>query len=283
MFPSIWTDAFFDLPCDESIRRIADCGWKTLELAEIHWRQMADLEDPDKEAERIGQLASDLGVSLRQMHGYTFGICGPEDEYRAGVEKALRSIEWGAAMGVQLYVLHPGSAPSDESPADEEFVRGRNAEVTTALSDAAKKVGMKIALENMVDGWTDSGRRFGATVQELLWLVNQTDPENVGVCWDTGHAHLQGLDQGKAIRALGKHLIATHIDDNDTSRDQHLVPYEGTIDWEDMLTALRDTGYEGPFNLEIGGGVHRIPVPIRALKVRYAFDLTTAMLGLTAE
>ena len=279
MLPSIWTDAFFDLSCEESVRRIADCGWRTLELAEIHWRMMAKLPDPAKEANDIARLTSDLGVSIPQMHGCTFPVCGTGAEVKQGIELGLRSIEWGAALGVKLYVFHPGSSPCDESDDDLARVRGMNVEVVAALSDAAKKVGMKIALENLVDNPGAGRRRFCATPRELLWLAGQTDPENVGVCWDTGHAHLQRLNQGKAIRALGPHLIATHIDDNDTSRDQHLVPYEGTIDWQDVLAALREINYQSTFNLEIGGGVHRIPIPIRALKVRYAHELTQAMLA----
>ena len=279
MTPSIWTDAFFDLSCEESLKRIADCGWKTLELAEVHWRELSKRDDPDREFAALSRLASSLGVTVAQTHGVTFPVCGEEAVVRDGLDRGLRSIEWCAAVGVRLYVFHPGTAPCDESEDDLKRVRDANVEVVGRLSEAARKVGMKIALENMVDAFTGGRRHFGATPAELIWLAEQTDPENVGICWDTGHGHLQRLDQGKAIRALGDRLIATHVADNDTSRDQHLLPFEGTIDWKAVLDALRDIGYEGTFNLEIGGGVHRIPISFRAAKVRYALELVTAMVN----
>ena len=67
----------------------------------------------------------------------------------------------------------------------------------------------------------------------MLWLVEETDPEIVGICWDMNHAQVQKLDQYQAIKELGEHLFHTHI--NDTMKDseeQHLLPFEGKVDWK---------------------------------------------------
>jgi len=99
----------------------------------------------------------------------------------------------------------------------------------------------------------------------------------MGVCWDTGHANIQKLNQYQAIKALGKNLVTTHIDDNDTSGDQHLLPFEGNINWKAIITALREINYMGLFNLEVGGAIHKVPFTIREAKLRYALELTKTL------
>jgi sugar phosphate isomerase/epimerase len=39
----------------------------------------------------------------------------------------------------------------------------------------------------------------------------------------------------EAIRDL---VVTTHVHDNHGERDEHLLPYEGTIDWNGTLAAL---------------------------------------------
>lgn len=278
MTVSIWTDAFLDLPLEESLRRIAECGWRTVELAGIHWEPLLKHPNPDSELRRMRKLSSELGITIKQMHGVCYDVCGEKKARESGLEIAIKTIEWGAELGVESYVFHPGSRPWEQSEEALRTVQEMNVEAISEMSEAGKKVGVKIALENVVDA-RGGGRNFGSNPHELIWLAKNTDPENVGVCWDTGHAHLQGLKQAECIEYLSDFLIATHIADNDTSRDEHLLPYEGTIEWEPIIRALRKIDYEGLFNLEISGGVHRIPLDFRELKVRYACKLVEAMLN----
>ena len=44
---------------------------------------------------------------------------------------------------------------------------------------------------------------------------------------------------------MSEHLIATHVHDNRGRTDDHLVPFEGTIDWPAALTAVQKVGYDG--------------------------------------
>jgi sugar phosphate isomerase/epimerase len=54
-----------------------------------------------------------------------------------------------------------------------------------------------------------------------------------------------------AIETVSEHLITTHVHDNRGRTDDHLVPFEGTIDWPAALTAVQKVGYDGTFVLEI--------------------------------
>jgi sugar phosphate isomerase/epimerase len=162
----------------------------------------------------------------------------------------------------------------------EETKEG-NLEMLRGWVTWAERFGIEIAVENMHDMIPDIvGRRaFGAIPSELLWLVKETNPELVGVCWDVNHAHVQKLDQYRAIKQLGKHLLHTHINDTTTdSEEQHLLPFEGKVDWKAVIKALKEINYQGLFSLEAGASVGSLPLSLRDLKLRYALELTEAMI-----
>ena len=71
------------------------------------------------------------------------------------------------------------------------------------------------------------------------------------VCVDVGHAAISGPDPEELIRGLdNKTLGCLHIHDNDYLHDQHLLPYTGDLNWENITSALKDICYQGAFSLE---------------------------------
>jgi len=97
------------------------------------------------------------------------------------------------------------------------------------LSLFARQRGVTLALENTPGEM--------ASPANLKHFLEQTRLTNVKLCFDTGHAHLEsGVAAGlEAIRDL---VVTTHIHDNRGERDDHVLPYEGTIDWNGALAAL---------------------------------------------
>jgi sugar phosphate isomerase/epimerase len=97
------------------------------------------------------------------------------------------------------------------------------------LSLFAKQRGVTIALENTPGEM--------ATPANLKGFLEQTRLTNVKLCFDTGHAHLEGgvVAGLETIRDLA---VTTHVHDNRGERDDHFLPYEGTIDWNAALPAL---------------------------------------------
>ena len=60
------------------------------------------------------------------------------------------------------------------------------------------------------------------------------------------------------MRKLGKTVKCVHIHEVDGIKDRHTVPftYPGVMDWEDIAAAMREIGYEGTVNFEIGGNYY---------------------------
>jgi len=105
--------------------------------------------------------------------------------------------------------------------------------------------------------WKD-GIRFAfenggptATMEYAIALADAVGLDRAGICVDTGHAALGDLGPAKAIRMAGYRLITTHIQDNLGERDDHMPPGDGRIDWDDVVAALNEVGYDGCFQLEL--------------------------------
>jgi sugar phosphate isomerase/epimerase len=70
-----------------------------------------------------------------------------------------------------------------------------------------------------------------------------------GACWDTGHANCEG-HQYEDLIAMGDWLKAIHFNDNRGEKDEHLMPFNGTMSMDDIMHGLLDIGYKGYFTLE---------------------------------
>jgi len=86
-----------------------------------------------------------------------------------------------------------------------------------------------------------------ATPVNLKHFLEQTRLTGVKLCFDTGHANIEG-GLGEALEAVRDLVITTHIHDNHGERDDHLLPYQGNIDWDATLSALPP---EAPMVLEL--------------------------------
>ncbi|MBC8233283.1 sugar phosphate isomerase/epimerase [bacterium] len=278
MKPSIWTDAFVELQPEEAVKRMAKVGWKYIELADKHWRDIDKRQNPEQDFAKLKKQCEVLRIEILQMHGPMFNPCEEEEQLQGHIATAKRALKWASILEVQWVVFHPGCVPMAEDEQVAEQVRQKNLLLFHELVADAQRLNIRIAVENIFDNEKQGRRTFGAIPPDLLWLVQNTAPGMLGVCWDTGHGNIQKLDQYRAITTLGKHLVATHIADNDTSKDQHLLPFEGNIDWKAVISGLRDIRYDGLFNLEIGGAVHKVPIGIRESKLRYALELITFMI-----
>ena len=107
------------------------------------------------------------------------------------------------------------------------------------LSLFARHRGITLALENTPGEM--------ATPVNLKHFLERTRLSGVKLCFDTGHANIEG-GVAEALEAARDLVVTTHVHDNRGERDDHLLPYEGTIDWSATLTALPP---EAPIVLEL--------------------------------
>jgi sugar phosphate isomerase/epimerase len=69
--------------------------------------------------------------------------------------------------------------------------------------------------------------------------------------FDTGHAHACKELVHLIPYKLGARIIGTHLCDNRGHENHSWAPGDGTIAWPELFISLAQTGYQGPYDIEI--------------------------------
>lgn len=271
----------------EALRRCAAAGFQALDMN--YWDlqgQMLQIGWSEEEtwAKEIRAYADQLGVRFTQMHGPvhggTFTNLVPGLTLDSFVGLAERSLRTAAILGIPWVVFHPSDIAKDGKESYQEIL-DFNISFYRRLLPVLEETGVGIALENVC--YVPGFNRVFAIAEELVQLVDALDHPLIGACWDTGHAHVMMVDQASAFRILGNRLKATHIHDNDGVKDLHLLPYQGTINWTELVGALKEIHYSGDFTYEAHNGVNKLPDGIRDTGLKFAFDLGNYVISLDKD
>ena len=287
MKPSMSTLYLRELNPHQAVQLFAKHGWHYLELSECHAHDLAAQGDPAQTGEAFRQFAADQGVSFLQGHlpvvrysdadgskgevGY-FDIAPASDqELTQAIDVVKRWIDLFGTLGVRSAVLHLGGYNLRDVGWPEKAIFEHRVETLSRVAKYAAAKEIDICLENLTFPNCDV-----ETLEKIRAFATGVDADNLGVCLDTGHAAMAGLDCVEYIRDAGSLLKALHVHDNVGPEGNHVLPYElSSIPWDRVLAALAETGYAGLLNLEIPG--RRSPMPIREARLDYAKALASYM------
>ncbi|NLG52081.1 MAG: sugar phosphate isomerase/epimerase [Chloroflexi bacterium] len=284
---NVFWDKEMSVSLEEGLRRCAEAGFEGVDFNFVDYdrsmlERMVGRLDSDAYARSLRKRAEELGLRFVQAHGPIFDKFGDPQVVQPLVEMSHESLRWAAAVGAPWIVFEPETASGAFDEAHYEENMQRNLAFFRDLLRTAEEVGIGIAIENVSDALARPGarRRYYSVPTELIDLVDRLNHPLIGICWDVGHAHLQRLDQRQALRALGKRLVATHIQDNDGVKDWHMLPYCGDVDWRSVVAGLRDIGYTGAFCYETHRSIRFVPDHLRDDLLRYAVRLGKHLLSL---
>lgn len=256
-----------------------------LELAEFGFREIElfatmghfDYHDERAIAELAGWLA-DAGLKLHSVHAPIVehlheGQWGPALSTATSAEKAraLAVAEAQAAANIarlipySYLVTHLG-IPDELGPGAEDNSPVAARASLEQLAAAAASAGVELAVE-VIPNRLSAAERLVQMLEDEVEL----DPPGAGICLDMGHAFLMG-DLADAIEAVSGHLVTTHVHDNRGKSDDHLVPFDGRIDWPTALMSLQKVGYEGCILFELGNTSTPREVLQKSVEVRRKFD-----------
>jgi len=218
--------------------------------------------------DEIAKTADTLGIGLIQAHA---PMGKPLADGGKLLRETLRCVDACGAWGIPNLVVHSGYVHG-LSP---EQTFARNKEFFMPLLERAEKYGVHILVENFnkmcVNGlyWIDNA-------PDLLRMIETVDHPLFHAVWDTGHANMQEMPQDEALRMLGSHVRALHVQDNMGDADTHLAPFLGTMNLDAVMSGLADIGYDGYFTFEVGGFF--LPA-----NKRRPFDRSTKLAGAPIE
>lgn len=245
--PETGTQALFDM-CG----RIVKSGFTQFDFLPDVKR-----EDYDEHAKKCREAFDEMGAYAHQGHCPIWRYKRDIDESII-LETSLKAVEAAGIMGSKFLVVHADEyrfAPGEEY--DSKKIMAAMYEYVAPINEKAQKYNVKICLENLFEEgrYPDMERsRFTSTLEELLGLVEKFNG-SVGVCWDFGHALCAFKEDTTAafMQAL-PYIKCTHVHDNNMKSDWHMLPFCGKNEWEIMIKALKDSGYEGNLSYELHCG-----------------------------
>jgi len=214
----------------------------------------------------IRERAAELGLTISQTHGrcttYT-----PDKEYSDFARwVSERDLFATSILGAPACVIQNIStyAWGVRSP---EFMHEKNAQFISDISPFAEKYDVSIGFETFGDVWLDGKRYidFFGDSDELMKQYKMTETGKKVLCMDTGHTNKAcsvGKEWGRtlpsveeSIKMFGKDLKLLHLNDNNGYTDQHLPPYfpgyQFSLNWDSIMAALDEVGYDGVYNFEL--------------------------------
>lgn len=240
------TRSHFDYRDPGALPQLAE--WLSDTRLELH-----SVHAPIMEAMRNGQWVGSFSIAS-----------GDEARRKASVAEAQSALAIASTVPFRYLVVHVGVPIEKASPGDNRPDAARRSVVE--IVEAAARVHVQVALEVMPNPLSGAEGLVHA-IEEPLEGVD------VGICLDYGHANLM-TDIGDAIETVSGHLWTTHVHDNHGKRDEHLVPYGGSIDWDAAMMATQKIGYDGMLMFEVAGGSDPVAVLKRAEKARERLEKT---------
>jgi sugar phosphate isomerase/epimerase len=251
----ISTHLFHHVPLEERhLATIAAHGFDAIEL--FATRSHFDYRDEAA----VGRLAAwlrDTGLSLNSIHApittsLVDGQWGPPlsnashdpAARRAAVDETVAALAIAGRIPVRFLVLHLG-VPTELATAPGVNGRDHARRSLGEIHAAAAALDVRVAVEVIPNELSRA--------DALVTLIEEDlDATDVGICLDYGHAFLMG-DVVDTIETVSGHLVTTHVHDNHGRTDDHLLPFDGRIDWAAALIATQKIGYDGTLLFEVAG------------------------------
>ncbi len=89
--------------------------------------------------------------------------------------------------------------------------------------------------------------------EQAMALAEATGPD-CGVCMDAFHINIEEADWRQAIRDVGDRLTDFHVAENN-----RMPPGMGDYDWKEVVSILREVGYDGAMTMEFVAPIDRTP------------------------
>jgi len=200
----------------------------------------------------LQQWLTEAGLQLLSVHapvgesfergrwGPPYNLASPDEARRMqAVKECERAIRIARRIPFRFLVTHIG-VTGDQADQNSRSAARKSVE---ALHRLAEPLDVRVAIEVIPN-------ELSRSASLVHFVEDVIEAPGLGICLDFGHAHMGG-DLIEAIETVSEHVIATHVHDNRGRTDDHLAPFEGTIDWAGALTAVQKVGYDDTLLFEL--------------------------------
>ncbi len=217
----------------ETMELIRACGFQAVFTNDI---DVAVVALQKEKADSLGLQTEFIHAPFRKINDLWL----PGEAYRALMDRIYQAVDTAAACGIPSVILHASSGYFPPEICDVGLDR------LDRLVSYCHQKGVTACFENL--------RKVG----NLCYLADRYEAlDCVRFCYDCGHGHCYTPQMGW-VEFFAKRMIATHIHDNfgqtpglEAHDDLHLLPFDGNIDYADLMRRMDRVGYEGTLMLEV--------------------------------
>ncbi len=235
-----------DWPMSKVAALAKDAGFEAIELDYGPGRPL-NAESSEEEARALRQTCLDAGLEVSSLASGVFwsvNLLAEEEGMHAEAKDHVRHmIRLGAALEVDTLLIVPGFVGPFEAGApvigDYEATYNRALDDFRELAADAEKAGVTLGIETV---WN----KFLTSPMEMRAFVDAVGSPNVGVYLDVGNVLRTGYPE-HWIRILGSRVRKVHIKDfkvNIGNLNGFVDLLRGDVDFEAVMKALRDVGYD---------------------------------------
>jgi len=247
----------------KAIREMKEMGFEYVEAEGIGYENLNQVIEQRRE---IKKICDGEGLKMANFAVLLPDVISMEKKVR---EKAFeyyeRGVETAAYLGspytwIDSYFppleVQKGVVPTEELVYGQEFrVRVPESfewqkfwnsfiEAITYCNRVAKSNGIGLLVEPRVG-------EVVSNCDAMLRMLEQVNDDNLGVILDIGHQHAQKELIPLSIEKLGPHMKYVHIADNDGRDNRHLVPGNGTVDWDEVFRLLNRRDFDGYYSVDL--------------------------------
>ncbi|MDR0910197.1 MAG: sugar phosphate isomerase/epimerase [Spirochaetaceae bacterium] len=226
----VYTWFGYRYPFEDIIKLIKDAGFQAVMT---WWGDEFIESNGPKEAQP--DIVRKAGLKLENIHLSFTGINYIWEDSINGTEifdKYVSYIDDCKKYEIPAAVMHLTSGENPPSYNQTGLNRIKR------LIERAEKNNVNIAIENV------------RHPEYLDYVFENIQSDKLKFCYDSGHENCftKGI---KYLEKYGDKLGAMHLHDNNGIKDEHLLPFEGNINWERIMKQILQTGYGGSLAFEI--------------------------------
>lgn len=244
---SISTCFDYNIPIESQIPLIAQAGFTHVSLSS----NRSHFDYLSKEArQKLSELLGRYSLKIDTIHG-------PNTD-NTSIGEYTKIAEASVELKAPVVVLHGG--PFDFSEDELDFRFQGLKKLCRELNMIAQNTGITFALENVLPGPATE------LVRKILLEINS---EYIGFCYDSSHDQINGPHSFELLQELKMKLVAVHLSDRVKEFVDHVIPWDGFIDWDELCRVLKSSDIHFPLLMEVMTTHSVEKDPVKFLELAY--------------
>ena len=239
---------YYNTSLEFAIQDLHGLGYDGIEI----WAGRPHLyrSDLDDEIPKLRQLLDGCGMEICNLipaqFRYPSVLCSDNERVRRdSVAYIKTAVDNAVKIGSPSISLCPGMVLFDRDTA------GGWKQLVKSFQEIEEYAGDKDLLLLI-----EPAHRFESnlirTVDECITMIEELKSDRFGILLDTGHCKINGEDFRDVIPRCKVYPLHIHVDDNGGESDSHLMPGEGSVDFQALAESLDSVGYRGFVSAELG-------------------------------